>query len=131
VNGEVDDTGSLASAMRGHETVIHLASKPDIARAVTDPDMDFVLRCRDASQRLVRRTVWPTRVDRVRPPRVPIMWPAPVPSSVVARWRTAVNATREFAHGQTTKLTFIDRLGVWLAPSTRVESRIPRRQGGG
>jgi UDP-glucose 4-epimerase len=27
--------------MRGHDTVIHLASNPDIARAATEPDIDF------------------------------------------------------------------------------------------
>ena len=27
--------------MAGHDTVIHLASNPDIARAVTEPDIDF------------------------------------------------------------------------------------------
>ena len=27
--------------MDGHDMVIHLASNPDIARAVTEPDIDF------------------------------------------------------------------------------------------
>ncbi len=27
--------------MQGHHVVIHLASNPDIARAVTEPDIDF------------------------------------------------------------------------------------------
>ncbi len=27
--------------MAGHDAVIHLASNPDIARAVTEPDIDF------------------------------------------------------------------------------------------
>ena len=27
--------------MRGHDVVIHLASNPDIARAATEPDIDF------------------------------------------------------------------------------------------
>ena len=30
-----------STAMDGHDTVIHLASNPDIARAVTDPAVDF------------------------------------------------------------------------------------------
>jgi len=41
VRGDVKDTPSLQSAIAGHEAVIHLASNPDIARAVTDPDIDF------------------------------------------------------------------------------------------
>ena len=32
---------ALKAAMAGHNTVIHLASNPDIARAVTEPDIDF------------------------------------------------------------------------------------------
>ena len=42
VEGEVSDRDALADAMAGHDTVIHLASNPDIARAITDPDIDFV-----------------------------------------------------------------------------------------
>jgi len=41
VRGDVKNTAALQSAMEGHEAVIHLASNPDIARAVTDPDIDF------------------------------------------------------------------------------------------
>ena len=41
VRGDVKDLAALQEAMRGHETVIHLASNPDIARAVTEPDIDF------------------------------------------------------------------------------------------
>src|SRR5262245_33579098 len=41
VRGDVNDFGSLTEAMRGHSTVIHLASNPDIAKAATDPDIDF------------------------------------------------------------------------------------------
>ncbi len=41
VRGEVHDLDRLTGAMRDHETVIHLASNPDIARAVTEPDIDF------------------------------------------------------------------------------------------
>jgi UDP-glucose 4-epimerase len=39
--GDVADLDLLVSAMRGHDTVIHLASNPDIARAVTEPAVDF------------------------------------------------------------------------------------------
>jgi UDP-glucose 4-epimerase len=42
VRGEVADRDALTGAMAGHHTVIHLASNPDIARAMTDPDVDFV-----------------------------------------------------------------------------------------
>jgi UDP-glucose 4-epimerase len=46
IRGDVKDTASLVAAMRneahgGHDTVIHLASNPDIARAMTEPDIDF------------------------------------------------------------------------------------------
>ncbi len=41
VRGDVKDLDWLREAMRTHETVIHLASNPDIARAATEPDIDF------------------------------------------------------------------------------------------
>jgi UDP-glucose 4-epimerase len=41
VRGDVTDLDLLTEEMRGHDTVIHLASNPDIARAVTDPAVDF------------------------------------------------------------------------------------------
>jgi UDP-glucose 4-epimerase len=41
VRGDVKDLGRLRSAMDGHDVVIHLASNPDIARAATEPDIDF------------------------------------------------------------------------------------------
>ncbi len=41
VRGDVKDIDSLTGAMAGHDVVIHLASNPDIARAVTEPDIDF------------------------------------------------------------------------------------------
>jgi UDP-glucose 4-epimerase len=42
VKGEVNDVDVLTEAIRGHHNVIHLASNPDIAKAMTDPDVDFV-----------------------------------------------------------------------------------------
>src|SRR5262249_19106562 len=39
--GDVRDLDFLAKAMHGHDVVIHLASNPDIARAATDPEIDF------------------------------------------------------------------------------------------
>jgi UDP-glucose 4-epimerase len=41
IKGDVRDLEDLVAAMGGHDTVIHLASNPDIARAVTDPAVDF------------------------------------------------------------------------------------------
>ncbi|WP_446743789.1 NAD-dependent epimerase/dehydratase family protein [Silvibacterium acidisoli] len=41
IHGEAGALESLVEAMRGHATVIHLASNPDIARAATDPEIDF------------------------------------------------------------------------------------------
>ncbi len=41
VRGDVRDLDRLTAAMAGHHTVIHLASNPDIARAITEPSVDF------------------------------------------------------------------------------------------
>lgn len=41
VRADVKDMASLERAMAGHTVVIHLASNPDIARAATEPDIDF------------------------------------------------------------------------------------------
>lgn len=41
IAGEVGDLESLCAAMDGHDTVIHLASNPDIAAAATNPAIDF------------------------------------------------------------------------------------------
>jgi len=41
IRGDVKDMAKLEEAIGGHDVVIHLASNPDIARAVTDPDIDF------------------------------------------------------------------------------------------
>jgi UDP-glucose 4-epimerase len=41
VRGDVKDLETLRRAMAGSDVVLHLASNPDIARAVTDPDIDF------------------------------------------------------------------------------------------
>jgi UDP-glucose 4-epimerase len=41
VKGDVKDIEVLKRAMDGSEVVIHLASNPDIARAATEPDIDF------------------------------------------------------------------------------------------
>lgn len=41
VRADIKDSSALVAAMSGHDLVIHLASNPDIARAVTEPDIDF------------------------------------------------------------------------------------------
>src|SRR5687768_1360604 len=41
VRGDAGDLAALTAAMRGHDTVIHLASNPDIAKAQTEPTIDF------------------------------------------------------------------------------------------
>ena len=41
VRGDVKDVEVLTAATVGHDIIIHLASNPDIARAVTEPDIDF------------------------------------------------------------------------------------------
>jgi UDP-glucose 4-epimerase len=41
VRGDAADLEHLVASMVGSETVIHLASNPDIARAVTEPAIDF------------------------------------------------------------------------------------------
>ena len=41
VRADVGDLATLAETMNGHELVIHLASNPDIARAMTSPRVDF------------------------------------------------------------------------------------------
>jgi UDP-glucose 4-epimerase len=41
VHADLRDINALTGAMIGHDVVIHLASNPDIARAVTEPEVDF------------------------------------------------------------------------------------------
>ena len=41
VRGDVKDLEALTNAMAGHDVVVHLASNPDIARAMTEPAVDF------------------------------------------------------------------------------------------
>ena len=41
IRGDVKDLDRLTSAMQSHDIVIHLASNPDIARAATEPEIDF------------------------------------------------------------------------------------------
>ena len=41
LQGEAGNLSRLTDAMHGHDVVIHLASNPDIARAATEPEIDF------------------------------------------------------------------------------------------
>ena len=41
VRADVKDRERLAEAMAGNDVVIHLAANPDIARAATEPSIDF------------------------------------------------------------------------------------------
>ena len=41
LRNDVKDLDALTEAMQGHGVVIHLASNPDIARAVSEPEIDF------------------------------------------------------------------------------------------
>lgn len=41
VEADVRESDRLVEAMRGHDVVVHLASNPDIARAETEPAIDF------------------------------------------------------------------------------------------
>ncbi len=41
ITGDVDMLDNLQYFMNGHDVVIHLASNPDIAKAATDPTVDF------------------------------------------------------------------------------------------
>jgi UDP-glucose 4-epimerase len=41
VNADLKDVAAVTSAMAGCDTIFHLAANPDIAKAVTQPDIDF------------------------------------------------------------------------------------------
>ncbi len=41
VEGDAKDLAKITAAMAGADTVFHLAANPDIAKAVTQPDIDF------------------------------------------------------------------------------------------
>ncbi len=41
VHADAADLPRLSAAMAGHDVIIHLASNPDIARAATEPEIDF------------------------------------------------------------------------------------------
>lgn len=41
LRADLRDISTLTKAMSGHDVVIHLASNPDIARAISEPEIDF------------------------------------------------------------------------------------------
>ncbi len=41
IKGDVKDIDLLTESMKGYDTVYHFASNPDIAKAMTQPDIDF------------------------------------------------------------------------------------------
>jgi UDP-glucose 4-epimerase len=41
VRAGIEDAAALTAAIEGHDLVVHLASNPDIARAATEPAVDF------------------------------------------------------------------------------------------
>ena len=61
VEADVKDQASLTRAMRDHEVVVHLASNPDIARAATEPAVDF-----DEGTLLTHRVLEAARLTEAR-----------------------------------------------------------------
>lgn len=60
IRGELHNAELLVSSMKTHDCVIHFASNPDIAKAVTDPDIDY----RQGTE-LTRAVVEAARINRV------------------------------------------------------------------
>jgi UDP-glucose 4-epimerase len=61
IRADIGEFDRLSEAMRGHNLVIHLASNPDIARAATEPGVDF-----DQGTRLTHLVVEAMRQSGVR-----------------------------------------------------------------
>ncbi|MDX6204496.1 MAG: UDP-glucose 4-epimerase [Frankiales bacterium] len=60
VRADVVDLADLAAAVAGHDTIIHLASNPDIAAAATNPAIDF-----DQGTRLTHHVAEAARISEV------------------------------------------------------------------
>jgi UDP-glucose 4-epimerase len=60
VRGDASDLPTLCNAMQDHDVVIHLASNPDIARAATEPAIDF-----DQGTYLTHNVVEAMRMTRI------------------------------------------------------------------
>jgi UDP-glucose 4-epimerase len=61
IKGDVKDLETLTRAMGDHEVVMHLASNPDIARAATEPSVDF-----DEGTMLTHNVLEAARISRVQ-----------------------------------------------------------------
>jgi UDP-glucose 4-epimerase len=61
IEGDARDLAAVRAAVRGHDTVFHLASNSDIARAATDPDVDF-----DNGTQLTRNVLEAIRLEGAR-----------------------------------------------------------------
>lgn len=61
IEGDARDPAALRKAMKGVDTVFHLASNSDIARAATDPDVDF-----DNGTLLTRNVLEAMRLENVK-----------------------------------------------------------------
>ena len=102
VRGEIGDLDRLTAAVAGCEVVFHLAANPDIARAVTEPTIDFdngtVLTqyVLEAMRRTgVRRLVFTSGsgvYGEVPPRPVPEDWPFMVPISTYGAAKLASEA---------------------------------------
>lgn len=61
ITGDVRDYDALRVSMAGHDTVFHLAANPDIAKAVTEPTIDF-----DQGTELTKNVIEAMRVNGVK-----------------------------------------------------------------
>ncbi len=59
--GAIESSDALITSMKGHDTVIHLASNPDIARAAQEPSIDF-----DQGTFLTHRIIEAARINLVK-----------------------------------------------------------------
>lgn len=102
VEGDVGDLDRLCNAIRGCDTVLHLAANPDIARAATEPLLDF-----DNGTRLTQFVLEAMRRNDVKriiftsgsgvygdvPPKpLPEEWPRMVPISTYGASKMASEA---------------------------------------
>jgi dTDP-D-glucose 4,6-dehydratase len=74
VEADLKDLGAVKTAMEGCETIYHLAANPDIAKAVTLPDIDFwegAYLTQNVLEQLRVRNPWFTRIYRTLSPLLP------------------------------------------------------------
>ncbi len=102
VKGDVGDLASLCGAMSGYDVVFHLAANPDIARAASEPLIDF-----DNGTRLTQNVLEAMRRNEARrvfftsgsgvygdvPPQpIPEEWPRLIPISTYGASKLASEA---------------------------------------